>query len=155
DSASHFSGPQAKWDVFLSYAHEDKSYARQLVTQLRRIGMSVWFDELNLKVGASLREALDNGIIGSRYGVVLLTKHYFAKLWTLHELDALLALESPTERRVLPVWHEITFSEVRQWSPLIASRVALVSSSGLPELVRAIHEAVHPEGRMLMVKFEG
>ena len=68
------SSSQTFWDVFLSYASEDRdSVARPLANYLIKQGLVVWFDELELQVGDSLRERIDHGLSQSRFAVVVLS----------------------------------------------------------------------------------
>ncbi len=53
-----------KYDVFISHASEDKDWVKGLVSSLDLEGVSVWYDEQQLKVGDSLREAIDMGCNG-------------------------------------------------------------------------------------------
>ena len=46
-------------DVFISYASEDKEVARALADALIALGLSVWFDEYELRVGDSLSRKID------------------------------------------------------------------------------------------------
>jgi hypothetical protein len=43
---------------------------------------------------------------------------------------------------ILPVWHDITFEEVREYSPMLSGRVAAKSSEGLDTVVRKLREAM-------------
>lgn len=54
------SGPVS--DVFLSHASEDKDeIARPLRSLLESRGVSVWFDEINIKLGQSIRQEIESG----------------------------------------------------------------------------------------------
>ncbi|HYD12150.1 MAG TPA: toll/interleukin-1 receptor domain-containing protein [Allosphingosinicella sp.] len=54
------------WDVFISHASEDKkSVARPLASKLRRLGLTVWLDENELKLGDSLSRKIDEGLTKS------------------------------------------------------------------------------------------
>lgn len=75
------------WDVFISHAWEDKEeVAHPLAEALKAKGLSVWYDKFTLKIGDSLRQSIDNGLSKSRYGVVILSKSFFAKKWPKNEL---------------------------------------------------------------------
>jgi hypothetical protein len=51
------------WDAFVSYASEDRAkVARPLVEALRALGLRIWFDQTELRVGDSLRERIDAGL---------------------------------------------------------------------------------------------
>jgi len=48
-----------KWDVFISYASEDKEeIAMPLAHGLQARGFKVWIDALQIKLGQSLRETI-------------------------------------------------------------------------------------------------
>ena len=62
---------EQEWDVFISHADEDKEdFVRPLARALHGRGLSVWFDELTLTVGDSLRRSIDLGLARSRFGVL-------------------------------------------------------------------------------------
>lgn len=64
-------------DVFISHASEDKDdVARPLAHALRRRGLSVWYDEFELKMGDSLRQKIDRGLAASRFGVIVFSKAF-------------------------------------------------------------------------------
>jgi len=128
-----------RWDVFISHASEDKDrIARPLAEALRASGISVWYDEFSLKMGDSLRGAIDFGLVNSRYGIVILSKSFFAKHWPTQELNGLFGREVGNQRVILPVWHDVSAEEVRSFSPMLADRVAAQSSDGLDKLVKEI-----------------
>lgn len=60
------------FDVFISHAAEDKdAVVRPLALSLQQRGLSVWYDEFELRVGDSLRRKIDSGIARSRFGIVV------------------------------------------------------------------------------------
>ncbi|HVF60822.1 MAG TPA: toll/interleukin-1 receptor domain-containing protein [Thermoanaerobaculia bacterium] len=128
-----------KWDVFISYAWEDKhEVARPLAHLLDRAGLRVWFDEFALQVGDSLVETIGRGLGQARYGVVILSRAFMAKKWPRNELSALFALEGPERGAILPVWHNVASGEVVEFNALLADRFALNTRDGLHEVAGAI-----------------
>lgn len=119
--------PQSvEYDVFISHASEDKdSFVREFAETLRVRGLKVWYDEHSLKWGDSLRREIDKGLANSRFGVVVLSKHFFAKEWPQTELDGLMAKELNGDGRVLPIWHNISKNEVLKASPTLGNKLAL------------------------------
>ena len=84
-----------KWDAFISHASEDKDdFVRPLADGLKKRGLSVWFDEFELKVGDSLRESIDRGLERSRFGIVVISPHFFKKQWPQNELNGLTTRET-------------------------------------------------------------
>lgn len=131
------------WDFFISHATEDKAdVARPLYEMLMAKGFRVWYDEYTLTLGDNLRRSIEQGLANSRYGIVILSPSFFAKKWTQLELDGLFALERPSEKRILPVWHNVTASDVERFSSFMAMRLGVPTSSGLENVVRKIIEAV-------------
>ena len=125
----------SEWDLFISHASEDKhEFVRPLAEALQKRGLSVWFDELTLTVGDSLRRSIDRGLSHSRFGVVVISPSFLKKEWAQKELDGLIAREVDGTKVILPVWHKITAREVRSYSPLLADRLAAFSSSGLHQV---------------------
>ena len=118
------------WDVFISHASEDKAaVARPLADALIERGVSVWLDELELKIGDSLRRKIDQGIRSSRFGIVVLSPSFFAKGWTQYELDGLVTLSVAGQQSLLPIWHQLTRDDVMRRSPSLADKVALSTAS--------------------------
>lgn len=132
-------------DVFLSHASEDKdAIARPLKDALEARGVSVWFDELKIKVGQSIRQEIEHGIAGSRFGVVIVSPHFFAKQWTQAELDGLFGKKMASgENLILPIWHHVSKDEVHQQSPLLAGLLALNTAvATVDEIADALVDAV-------------
>lgn len=112
------------WDVFVSHASEDKDdVVRPLATALRDLGLQVWYDEFELKMGNSLRRKIDQGIARSTFGVVVFSEAFFSKKWTNHELDGLVTRAVDGQQVLLPIWHKVTKAEVMAYSPSLADRL--------------------------------
>lgn len=124
-------GEAAHYDVFLSHASEDKDeIARPLADALSSRGVVVWFDELNIRVGQSIRREIERGIRDARFGLVVVSQNFMAKQWTQTELDALWGKKlAAQDNSLLPVWHKVTYDEVQQGLPLLAGLHALNTST--------------------------
>ncbi len=132
-----------RWDVFICHASEDKDdFVRPLAMRLQESGLSIWYDEFALKVGDSLRKKIDEGLANSRYGIVVLSRHFFAKNWPQHELDGLMSREIAGAKVIFPVWHNISLEEVRSRSPMLSGLVAAKSSEGMEVVVKKLREAM-------------
>ena len=114
-----------EYDVFISHASEDKEeVARPLAEALRKNGLSVWYDEFELKIGDSLRRKIDKGIANSNFGVIVISRDFISKGWTNYELDGLITKSVNGEQTMLPVWHNVTKREVINYSPSLADKLA-------------------------------
>lgn len=117
------------YDAFISHASEDKQeFVRPLAEKLTELGLKIWYDEFELKVGDSLRGSIDRGLVNSRYGIVVLSKDFFSKNWPQYELDGLTAREIDGRKVVLPIWYGISKKDVLRYSPPLADKIAIDSS---------------------------
>ena len=125
EHAGHIEQDEREFDVFVSHASEDKDeVVRPLVNALKDGGLSVWYDEFELKIGDSLRRKIDAGLTRSRFGVVVLSRAFLGKGWPNYELDGLVTRAVSGEQVLLPIWHEITKREVIEYSPSLADKLA-------------------------------
>lgn len=132
-----------RWDFFICHAREDKdSVARPLSQMLQKAGFHVWYDETQLTLGDSLRRTIDEGLAGSRFGLVILSHAFFSKEWPKKELDSLVALEDSGKKRILPIWHQLTQEDVAHYSPILADRLAVTTALGLKHVVSEVCQAI-------------
>jgi hypothetical protein len=133
-----------QYDVFVSHASEDKdTVVRPLAHALQANGLTVWYDEFELKVGDSLRRKIDAGISNSRFGVIVISRAFFQKNWAQYELDGLVTMSMTGKQVLLPIWHDITKDEVVGFSPSLADKVALRTADyGIREIADEIAAVV-------------
>ncbi|ENV65792.1 TIR domain-containing protein [Acinetobacter pittii] len=136
--------PEPEYDLFISHASEDKDdFVRPLAETLQGLGLKVWYDEFSMRVGDSLRRKIDSGLRNSRYGTVVLSADFIKKEWTNYELDALVAREMNGHKMILPIWHKITKTDVMNYSPNLADKIALNTSfSTIEEIAHQLADVV-------------
>lgn len=135
-----------QWDVFVSYASEDRNVvAKPLVQMLRSLGLSVWYDEDVLELGDSIRKTIDEGLRHCRYGVVVLSSHFFGKHYPERELAGLEQREIDGEKVVLPIWYGVSEADVRDYSPSLAGRKAGRWEEGIETVAWKIFQVVRSE----------
>lgn len=127
-----------EFDVFISHASEDKdAIVRPLAHALQDVGLSVWYDEFELRIGDSLRRKIDKGLANSRFGIVVLSQAFFKKGWTNYELDGLVTRTITGEQILLPIWHNISKQEVIEYSPSLADKLGRSTSTHTVEEIAA------------------
>lgn len=137
------SASENQWDVFICHAGEDKDeLVRPLAEELKGRGLSVWYDEFELRVGDSLRGRIDEGLANSQHGIVVISPAFFGKSWPESELDGLVALEERGRRRILPVWHQVGKEEVAAESPTLAGRLAARTDKPISDLANELLLAI-------------
>jgi len=130
-------------DFFLCHAWDDRAgAAKELYDQLQSRGVSVWFSEVDVRLGTQLLREIDKGLAKSRVGIVLVTPALLLRLQgesiADKELSVLLARD-----QLVPIVHGTTYEALRDVSPMLASRSGLstvekpmtVVASKLAELI--------------------
>ena len=130
-------------DFFLCHAWDARAgAAKELYDQLQSLGVSVWFSEVDVRLGTQLLREIDKGLAKSRVGIVLVTPALLLRLQgesiADKELSVLLARD-----QLVPIVHGTTYEALRDVSPMLASRSGLstaenpmtVVASKLAELV--------------------
>lgn len=132
-----------EYDIFISHASEDKEdFVRPLAEKLESLGIKTWYDEFKLKIGDSLRQKIDEGLINSRYALVVLSDSFLKKKsWTEYELNGLTSKEMNGQKVILPIWHKVSKDQVLSYSPTIADKLALNTAiMSIDEIANEIHE---------------
>jgi hypothetical protein len=135
-----------RFDVFISHASEDKDeFVRPLANELKRLGLTVWYDESSLKLGDNLRQKIDEGLAGSDFGVVVISRGFIQRHWTVAELEGLIAREMRGRKTILPIWHRMTVDEVLAFSPILAAKLAARTDEGVEAVAAKIVAVVRPD----------
>ena len=112
-------------DLFLCHAWPDRQgSAAELYEALKSNGSTVWFSEQDLALGTLMIREIDKGLRNSRVGIVLVTPALLASLEAEGVAEKELAVLLNT-RRVIPVLHGVTFNELNDISPMLASHSGL------------------------------
>jgi hypothetical protein len=123
-----------QYDVFISHASEDKDdIVRPLAVALEEHGLVVWYDEFELSIGDSLRRKIDQGLMDSRFGVVVLSEAFFKKGWTNYELDGIVTRSVSGQQQLLPIWHNVSEADVMKYSPSLVDKVARSTITHTPD----------------------
>ena len=106
---------EGKYDVFLSFRGEDtrKRFTDHLYTTLEQKGISTFRDDEKLKRGTSVAPELLKAIEESRFAVIILSRDYASSKWCLIELTKIIECMEKTGLVVLPVFHYVDPSDVR------------------------------------------
>lgn len=150
------SAPDHEFDAFVSHASEDKDeFVRPLAQRLASHGVRIWYDEHQLQVGDSLREAIERGLTHSSYGIVVLSPKFFEKRCPQRELNGLTARENNGKKVILLVWFILNFAACA-WSPAVGTRgfvhvtiVIYIATFGLTLLSSALQFGIPPGARSL------
>lgn len=119
-------------DLFLSYASEDQEVARNLADALQRHGVRLWYDRLNVKVGDSIAEKLQEGLALAKHGAVILSPRYLERpwgSWAKRELEGFFVRAVDRKRFILPIWLGVTRNEVAKFMPSLAGIHAIDAST--------------------------
>lgn len=133
--------------VFISYSHSDsKEVAKLLGQELTSMGVDVWLDDIEMSIGSSIRESIDDGLTQSEYGVVILSESYFegTSEW---ELNGLVEKHTSEEDVILPLWYDVDYDYVYQQSPSLADLIAEeVDEENVQTVAASIYQVVEKSG---------
>ncbi len=124
-------------DIFLCHAWDDRAgAAKDLHDMLEQRGVTVWFSEKDVAPGTPLMREIDRGLAKSRIGIVLVTPAFLSRIKGQSiadkELSALLARD-----QLIPIVHGTTYEELRDVSPMLASRSGLSTGENLMTQIAA------------------
>jgi hypothetical protein len=94
------SASPAGYDVFLSHASPDKAWVRTLAEHLTRLGLRVFFDERELRPADNFVLSLSDGLLHSRFLVLVLTQHAVDRPWVEAEWTGFMARHGPIGRLI-------------------------------------------------------
>lgn len=140
--------------VFISYVRAEADLlALGLGHSLKQGGFRVWLDMWCLRLGDSLLESFNRALTECSFGLVIITKSYMERPWTMRELGALLAREEDGKMKLFIVLHNVDDSYLKNHCPLLADRITLSTRGGIEnvarELTRALVAAGHADYGLL------
>lgn len=127
-----------EFDFFLSHASEDKAgFVDPLAEGLSDLGWRIWYDKQQLMVGDSLIGSIEQGLRRSRYVVFVVSPKSLTKPgWVEAEWEAVLNRQTSLgEKRVLPVWLDVSMKDVSEHHPFLARYLAANGSKGVADVV--------------------
>ncbi|XP_040361288.1 disease resistance protein RUN1-like isoform X2 [Rosa chinensis] len=104
------------YDVFLSFRGEDtrKNFTDHLYTALVNAHFRTFRDDPELERGENIKEKLENAIRQSWSSVIVFSKDYTSSRWCLDELVLILERKRTSKHVVLPVFYDVSPSELRK-----------------------------------------
>lgn len=103
--------------LFLSHSSRDKTFVQKLAEDLESAGHRVWLDEVEIRVGQSIIQKIEEGIDKTEAVVLVLSKNSVASEWVTRE------------------WHAKFFEEVSRRKVLVLPIVK--DDCAIPPLLRA------------------
>jgi hypothetical protein len=91
-----------------------------------------------LKLGDPLTALLDFGLSPSQMGILIVSRQFLQQCWPAQELNALASREMNSTKVILPIWHQVSFRDVFEYSPVLADTVAMSTGKGLECTVERI-----------------
>ncbi|KAH0707529.1 hypothetical protein KY289_012605 [Solanum tuberosum] len=111
-----------KYDIFLSFRGEDtrRTFVSHLYNALEQRGIHAFKDDERLEAGQSISAELLKAIEEARFAVVIFSKSYASSRWCLEELAHIIKCKKELEQIVIPVFYDVSPSDVRHQNPPFA-----------------------------------
>lgn len=91
-------------NIFISYAHQDRSRVTPIVERLQQAGHQIWIDSIKLKVGDNIAERINEGIAAAEVVLVIVSKNSMSSKWVQHEFSSIALSEiSKRQPKVIPL----------------------------------------------------
>ena len=110
------STPTYEYDVFVSFRGADTrtSFTAHFLAALDRKRIRFYKDDINLPRGEESGPELLEAIETSKIAVVVFSKNYATSDWCLDELVKIMDCQRLFNQRVIPVFYDVSPSEVRR-----------------------------------------
>ena len=129
-------------NFFISHASEDKDdFVRSLADYMILNGATTFYDEYSIKLGDSLFDSINGGIKNSKNCIIVLSKYFFKKKWTMAELRAIVNKHIEGEIALIPIYHNVTFQEVKRDYPMLSDLIGVSSEIGYEKVAEKIFQA--------------
>jgi len=104
------------FDVFVSFRGADtrNGFTNHLFAALQRKGVLAFRDDQTIEKGDFLESELLDAIEGSQVFIVVFSKDYASSTWCMKEVTKIVDWVEETGRSLLPIFYDVTPSEVRK-----------------------------------------
>ncbi|MDD2961575.1 MAG: toll/interleukin-1 receptor domain-containing protein [Muribaculaceae bacterium] len=126
-----------KFDVFISYSHEDEAVASKLCEELRNSGAVPWLAKEQLKGGSRFGDIIPDIIIGVKAVVVLLSKDAGNSNYVKNEVG--IAFDNNID--IIPI--SLDSSELRGQLKLHLQDKHIVTNSNMNEVAQSISQFIN------------
>jgi len=128
--------------IFLSHTSIDKPFVEKLARDLERLGIKVWYDKYEIKVGQSIFWKIEEGISETDYFAIVIFKEAWQSDWVRAEFDAAWQKQMKNKRNIiLPILYRdceiplmirgIKYADFRKDENYYAALADLASAFGI------------------------
>lgn len=143
-----------KKSIFISYSHRDMAFVKRLAGDLENIGMKVWQDEKEIKVGDPISRKVEEGITGCDFFCLVLSSNSIHSTWVEREYN--IAINAKVYHSAILKILPILMEEVQPPRFLRDVKYANFSQGydhGLSQLLEAIKDDYMRKERKSMQEF--
>jgi tetratricopeptide (TPR) repeat protein len=138
---------ELRYDAFISYARDEReTIVRPLYEHLTEMGLRIWFDEIEVKVGDSIHGSINRGMRRSDYGIVVLSEGFLERRYPIWELEGFLVRQLQKGERqkvLLPLYYGVDEKTVSEYSYPLANLHALtVTEDNVEKVAERLYEVI-------------
>ena len=100
-----------KYDVFVSFAEEDKAFVKEFCKQLENHGLTVWCSATKLEVADNIHACVSNAFLDCRYFLPVISTHYGRRQWHKTEFHGFAHAKSDL---ILPILYQTTYETIKE-----------------------------------------
>ena len=86
--------------IFLSHSSPNKDFVRGLAKKLKKDNIDVWLDELEIKIGESIHQKVNEGLKKSDFFAIVLSEASVNSKWVQEELSSASSIEKYNKKGI-------------------------------------------------------
>lgn len=108
------------FDFFVSHSSNDKlNIVDNLVTSLKNMGYSVWYDKNEILVGDNISSKIQQGLENSYCLILILTSNFVRSKWTFYEMGL---FDSKVNNRIIPIIYDLSEADKNMIQAILGNR---------------------------------
>lgn len=130
------------FDFFVSHSSNDKlNIVDNLVTSLKNMGYSVWYDKNEILVGDNISSKIQQGLENSYCLILILTSNFVSSKWTFYEMGL---FDSKVKNRIIPIIYDLSEVDKNIIQSILGNRKyidgnATIKNDIIAELARTLN----------------
>ena len=134
-----------KWNIFICHASEDKiAIADKLYTQLKLLSSEeIWYDDSSILIGDETDDKVFEGLSKTKYGIIIISKKFFRKLYPHIELGAFILRKYEKRTEIIPLHYGISEKTVKKKSLILGKYKGIsIDNNNINYVANVIHERI-------------
>jgi hypothetical protein len=134
------------WNIFICHASEDKTtVADKLFFKLKKLfSEEIWYDDNSILIGDETDNKVFEGLLRTKYGIIILSNNFFTKLYPHFEVGAFILRKYQKLTELIPLYYGISEKELKEKSPILGKyRGISVDNNNIDYVAKKVYERIN------------